>query len=73
VNNPAVQVDALGGGLGEPGGSQEGTDGERALADVEGRGADLEQQRCHDEEVVPAHQDDLDVRPVAAKSFQMAV
>jgi hypothetical protein len=41
------------------------------MAQVEGAGTDLEQQRRHDEEIVPAHQDDLDVRPAAAKVFQV--
>ena len=71
VNHPALQVDALNGGLDEPRGPQEGTDGEGAVAQVKGSGTDLEQQRRHDEEVVPAHQDDLDIRQAPAKPFQV--
>src|SRR5207249_3991662 len=33
---------------------------------------DLEQQRGHQEEVVPAHEDDLDVPPALAKPLQVA-
>ena len=33
---------------------------------------DLEQQGRHEQEVVPAHQDDLHVRPPPAESFQVA-
>jgi len=39
---------------------------------VEGSRADLEQQRRHDEEVVPAHQTDLDIRTALAKLLQVA-
>src|SRR5262249_56923199 len=71
VNDPPIQVDAPSRGLGEPGGAHEGTDGEGTMAEVEGPGESLKQQRRHDEEVVPAHQDDLDFRPAPAKLFQV--
>src|SRR5262245_43763849 len=42
------------------------------MAGVERPGTDLEQQRGHQEEVVPAHEDDLDVPPALAKPLQVA-
>ena len=39
---------------------------------IERPGADLEQERRHQQEVVPAHEDDLDVRPAFAKPLQAA-
>src|SRR5262249_35126005 len=71
LNAPTIQVDAPNRGLGEPGGAQESSEGEGAMAEVEGPGENLKQQRRHDEEVVPADQDDLDVRPAPAKLFQV--
>ena len=42
------------------------------MALVERPGTDLEQQRRHEEKIVLAHENDLHVRPVTAKLFQMA-
>jgi hypothetical protein len=42
------------------------------MANIERSGANLKQQRRHEQEVVPAHQDDLDVRTALAKPFQVA-
>ena len=72
ADHAPVQVDALDGGLDEPGGAQEGADGEGAGAQVQGPREDLEQQGRHEHEVVPAHQDDLDVRPPPEEPFQVA-
>ena len=63
VDRAPVQVDALDGGLDEPGGPQERADGQRAVPHLQGAGTDLEEQRVHEEEVVAAHEDDLDVGP----------
>ena len=41
------------------------------MSQVEGSGADLEQQRRHEEEVVPAHQNDFDIRAAPAKLLQV--
>src|SRR5262249_50977109 len=51
---------------------QKGSNGERGVAQVERSRADLEQQRRHDQEVVPTDQDDLDVRAAPEQPFQMA-
>ena len=72
ANRPALQVDALHAPLAEAGGPQERPHGERAVPQIEGARAHLEQQRRHQEEVVPAHQDDLDIRPPLAELFQLA-
>src|SRR5437879_1073351 len=42
------------------------------MACFERAGADLEQEWCHQDEVVPADEDDLDVPPPLAKSLQVA-
>src|SRR5262249_42093885 len=60
------------GGLDEPSGPQNGPDGEGAMVHVESPGKRLEQQRCYDQEIVPAHQDDLDIRAALEEPFQMA-
>ena len=62
VDHPALQIDALNRRLDETRGPQKGTDREAAMAHVKGSGEDLKQQRRHEQEVVPAHQNDLDVR-----------
>ena len=72
VDHPALQVDALNRGLDEPGGSQEGTDGEGAVSCVKSSGANLKQQRRHDEKVVAAHKDDFDIRTALAKLLQVS-
>ncbi len=72
VDHTAFQVDALNRGLPEPCASQERADGEGAVSQVEGSRADLEQQRRHDQEVVPAHQSDLDIGTALAKFLQVA-
>ena len=71
-DHPALQVDALNRGLDEPGGSQEGTDGEGAVPCVKSSGANLKQQRRHDEKVVAAHQSDFDIRTALAKLLQVS-
>jgi hypothetical protein len=38
---------------------------------VECSGADLEKQRRHQEEIVPAHENDLDVLPAFAKVLEI--
>ena len=72
ADRPALQVDALHASLAEAGGSQERPHGERAVPQVEGARAHLEEQRRDQEEVVPAHQDDLDIRPPLAELLQVA-
>src|SRR5881227_4361521 len=42
------------------------------MVGVERPGADLEQQRGHQDEIVPADEDDLDIPPALAKSLQAA-
>jgi hypothetical protein len=42
------------------------------MTHVERPGKRLEQQRRHDQEVVPAHQDDLDIRAAPEEPFQVA-
>ena len=42
------------------------------MAQVQGPREDLEQQGRHEQEVVPAHQDDLDVRPPPESRLQVA-
>src|SRR5207244_11906479 len=56
----------------EGGGPQERADREGAMAGIERPGADLEQQRGHQDEIVPAHEDDLDIPPALAKPLQAA-
>src|SRR5271166_218569 len=72
VDHPALQVDALNRGLDEPGGPQEGTNGEAAVSCVKSSGANLKQQRRHDEKVVAAHQSDFDIRAAPAKLLQVS-
>ena len=72
VDRAVLQVDALYSRLGEAGGSQERPHRERAVPEVESSRAHLEEQRRDEEEVVPAHQDDLDIRPPLAELFQVA-
>jgi hypothetical protein len=71
ADHPAVQLDALDGGLDEPGGAQEGPDGCGAAAQVKGSREHLEQQGRHEHEVVAAHQDDFHVRPPPEEPFQV--
>jgi hypothetical protein len=42
------------------------------VAQVQGSGADLEQQRRHEKEIVPAHQYNLDFRSAPAEFFQVS-
>jgi hypothetical protein len=42
------------------------------MPQIEGAGAHLEEQRRDEEEVVAAHQDELDIRPPPAELFQVA-
>jgi hypothetical protein len=72
VDHAPLQVDLLNRRLDEPGGPQKGADRQGAVAHVQGAGTDLEEQRGHQEEVVPAHQNDLDIRAALAKPFQAA-
>ena len=72
VDHPPIQVDAAHRRLAEPGGPQEGADGEGAMNRIKRPGKHLEQQRRHEEEVVPAHENDLDVRPALEKLLQAA-
>src|SRR5262249_29468430 len=72
MDYPSVQVDALNRGLDEPGGLQKGTDGEGAMPHVKSARKNLKQQRRHEQEVVPVHQNDLDIRAVLEKLFQEA-
>ncbi len=72
VDHPTLQVDALNRRLDETRGPQKGTDREAAVAQFKGSGKDLKQQWRHEQEVVPAHQNDLDVRVVFEEPFQVA-
>ncbi len=60
------------GGLTEPSGSQKGPDREGAMTSIKGPRKNLKQQRRHEQEVVPAYENDLDVRPALEKFFQAA-
>ena len=72
VDDALVQVDALNGGLDEPSGAQKSADWNGAGPQVQNARKDLEQQRRHEHEVVPAHQNDFNVRPPTKESFQVA-
>ena len=72
VDHPAFQVDALDRGLDEAGGLQKGSDRERAMAHVEGSRKNLKEKRRHEQEVVPAHQNDFDIRAAFEKPLQAA-
>src|SRR5208283_2294620 len=50
----------------------EGTNGEAAVSCVKSSGANLKQQRRHDEKVVAAHQSDFDIRTAPAKLLQVS-
>jgi hypothetical protein len=50
---------------------QERADGLRAVPDLELVRAHLEEQRRHEEEVVPADEHDLDVAPVPEQSLEV--
>src|SRR5215472_15026264 len=41
------------------------------MTEVECSGTDLEEQRRHHEEIVPAHENDLDILPVFAKPLEV--
>jgi hypothetical protein len=70
LHHPPVQVDAADGALAETRGPQECADGEGAMTRVQRPGKRLEQQRRHDQEVVPAIENDLDVRPAPQELLQ---
>src|SRR5262249_9914382 len=72
VNYAAVQVDALDRGFDEARGPQERADREGAMAEVKCSGTDLEEQRRHHEEIVPAHNDEVDIRALPAEFFEVA-
>ena len=72
VHHPPLQVDALHRGLDKTRGPQKGPEREGAMAHVKGSGKDLKQQRRHEQEVVPAHQNDLDIRTAFEEPFQAA-
>jgi hypothetical protein len=67
VNHAALQVKALERGFDEACGPQERTNGKGTMPGVECPGTHLEKQRSHHEEIVPAHENDLDVPPPSAK------
>jgi hypothetical protein len=62
-DHPALDVHRLHGRLDEPGPAQRGSDRLRAVPELQGARACLEQQRREHEEVVPADQRDLGLRP----------
>jgi hypothetical protein len=37
------------------------------MSDIECSGTDFEEQRCHQDEIVPAYEDDLDIPPPSAE------
>ncbi len=67
MNHAPLQVDARDRGLDKPGGPQKGPDGEGAMADVKRPGKNLKQQWRHEQEVVPADENDFDIRAALAK------
>ena len=71
MNYAAVEVDAVDSGLDEARRAQVRADRQGAVPGVERPGANLKQQGSQDDEVVPADEDDLDVRPVAAQPLQV--
>jgi hypothetical protein len=72
MDYPPLRVNAVDTSLDETSGLQEGADREAAVADVEGPGENLEQQRRHEQEIVPAHQNDLNIRSASEEPFQAA-
>src|ERR1700754_3490407 len=71
MNDAAVQVDAADGRLDEARRPQVGADRQGTVTGIERPGADLKQQWRQDDEVVPADEDDLDVRPTATQPLQV--
>ena len=57
-------------GFDEPGSSKRGADGLRAMPQFQAACTGLEQERCEHEEVLAAHESNLDVR--AQGSFEVA-
>jgi hypothetical protein len=41
------------------------------MANIESSGTNLKQEGCHKEEIIPAHQHDLDVSPSLAELLQV--
>ncbi len=72
MDHAPLQVDTPNRGLDEPGGPQKGTEGEGGMAHVKGAGKNLKQQWRHEQKVVPAHQNDLDIRAALEEPFQVA-
>jgi hypothetical protein len=71
MNDAALQVDALDRGFDEARGPQKRPDREGAMSEVKDPGTDLEEQRGHHQEIVPADEHYLDILPAFAKPLQV--
>ena len=61
-NELSVEDNRFDGGFDEAGSSKRGADGLRAMPQLQAAGTGLEQKRCEHEEVLAAHESDLDIR-----------
>jgi len=60
-NDLTLQVDIFNRRLDEPRAPKSGTDRLSAVPQFQSSGARFEQKRCHDEEILTAHERDLDI------------
>ena len=71
ANDAVIHVDALNGGLDEPGGLEKLADWDGARLQVESARKDLKQQRSHEHKVVPANQNDFNIRLSTKEPLQV--